>query len=457
MLLQVLLVAVVYLREASAQSSLLVLVSPGPPPVPNISQPHRKPTVPDTLSPNGARQQYLLGLELADRYPQVFNQLAFNFSEHETGQFRALAKSSGVTRASAQALLQGLLRNRKGPQVSVTNPEVFAPPFRYHVMDSLNSSTLPTDLLLGTVLSYSQLAYNLLGEFEAACEEAARDLASYSRENFKAFADLPLPADDYIMPWLASTEAPDLEDYLLYYHFVAASRASKREAVIEETRFQQLRKIALLNLTSQISDESRRLSRLKTKEVYTELKKLGNHSTEHPAVRNASVMHLSDDQFVSVMAHLQMTSTECLASLIRQKNFAETEACRGFPPYSSTIVFEFLSDNNSELQLRILYNGQVYTGFTKSRVQSHAWSSVDAQLRQALFVSDEEYYCLALRKSSSLSQKLMLAFLFTCIVVLGAALLVYMRTHLAGKYRLIELKYKESNRRIYFATNRSID
>ena len=459
MLLAILFVSL-FFQASHAQSSLLILVSPGPPLVPNITHPHRKPIIPDMLSANGARQQYTLGLELSSRYQKVFEKLAFNFSFGESSTFRAFSKSGGVARASAQALLQGLLSKRKGPQVSVLNPEVFTPPYINHVMDKLNSSTLPQDLLVGKVVSYSEQGYNLLGEFEATCEEVFQYLETHSRETFKTYKDLPLP-DNYIMPWVPPTEKPDLEDYFLYYHFVAASRANKRDPIVEEARYQTLRKIALLNLTSQISEQSRRVSRLKTKEIYTELKKLGNHTTAKPTVKNVSVMHLTDDQFITVMDQLKMTSTDCLADLLRAKSSEELANCQSYPPYSSTIVFEFLSaqdgQKKADLKLRILYNGKVYAGFSDPPEEAPVWESVDEQLRQALFVSDEEYYCQALRKAGTLSQKLMLSFMFFCIVLLGAALLVYMTTNLSSKHQMIEEKYKEFNRRMYFATSRSID
>ena len=434
------------IHQISAQNSILILVSPGPP----TSLPYNTALnyVPDVLSPNGARQQYILGLYFLARYKSIFSKEGgFNFTFGGSESFDAYSGSSLRLRSSAQAFLQGLMKNQVGDQVTGKDQTVYSPPYIDGVPDGLGRESLPGDMMQGMISTNSERNFTLLDYFDDYCKSAREDIDreydSFCIENSNL-----VKQEDFDMNWLKSGEISKFKDYLTHYHHVASYMINEAMPnIIDRLKFLTLSRAAMLTHIAGISESTTRQSKLKVMDVYEEMKKFIEKTESDERSPRASVMHLTEEQFATAMVLMQMTNRDCVKEMIMNHTQTEDEeglGCMGFPPYSSSITFEFMDSK----AVNMLYNGKKVRSFgdiTEFKNKMMEWINEN----------DEEYYCEGLLRKGSLWDSLLLIILLLSIAFMGTSILFYLRTRLDIKCYNVERSYIQKARQIQIRTTQN--
>lgn len=326
---------------------------------PNKSIPEEATLGEMTLTGNGKRQHYLLGLDLKRRYSTLFSKLK------ET-DIEALASSSARTQDSALSQLLAIFPFGTGKMISGDMSQAYwLPPFEGIQADSnLDSYALPKGLNPMVISIDSKLVDDMFNpdSGKLSCPNSFAKFKKYEKEIHKKFKPQIEPVLKYLDDAGFSTQEmfnkpswdldsvgtidSELRAWENYY--------GKKYDKIPEEAFAKLRLLHSLKFTSQFEDED--IRRVRT----------------HRLAQNilAGMQNFVDDKkdkkiFRSLVGHDTglhsftighgLSSSDCI--LKRIKGETVDTVCEDSPDFTSTYLYELAKDEANNFYVRILYNG----------------------------------------------------------------------------------------------------
>lgn len=441
-----------------AQSVLVSFVFSG---IPRVSQnaslidDPKQSRLEDELSENGARQQFSLGLEYNKRYPSVFSNPRILTDK----KIRLMAASDNVPMASSQALARGLVLNKAGPELSNPFPSTWNPPYRSLHRDLIRDSVLPDSMALLGSESFQMNGLLILYDLDRYCPRVTTTMAE-KLQRYEQYTQVSL---DQLATVLNIQEVRKRYLMLLNaHHYIEANLRNSGsipfefESISEQDR-QLIRRGALLHYLGKIDDSALQIARLLTKDLYLivdsftkDLKGSLNQSQTR-----ALIVHPEEENFIMMMNFLNITSRDCNEKIFSNKSNQINSTCESFPPYTSSINFEFYfgsTDNLAEEQwyVKANYNGESIPICSSPFHEECPILPFKKALKQSLWSANEEYYCDLnfLNNSDKKGQTYLLAWMFVAIFILLVAISAYFITKTSIKIDAIQMIYK--NKQCYF-------
>lgn len=417
-----------------SQMAVISIVYSGIPRIkntPKISRDLRTDRLSGDVTETGSRQQYSLGLEYLKRYASVYN----NSNLLKNNNLLMLTKSSKLDISSSQSLGRALTLNKKGPELSNTNPTTWDPPYRASALQKQvnGDSALPKNMAILGSRSFQMSGMLVSDDIDKYCPRASSSIEE-KQQKFEALTQGPM---SQLLLNLNITDFQASKRFIMFqnlHHYLEATLRNTGSLPHEYKKLtsdhkERIKRAAILTYLGSFDDSSLPLIRLKTKDIFSKIHQVlkGFPETGLPEDQTkAVIIHPGEDNFITMMGLTNLTSRECNRDLISPDNIkASNTSCENFPDYSSSINFEFYYGKAESMDMdgwyvKANYNGATFKICKSSNSDICLLPQFISELRHSLWSANEEYYCdmAYLTSQEKKSQTYLIAWMFISIFIL---------------------------------------
>lgn len=317
------------------------------------------------IMPNGMRQQFALGKQIAKNYSDLFSTIKDPLSE-----LKIYTSNSESCVLSAQAHLLGIYPQNQGQKITSQNKDVLNPPFQF--LDVIQ----PGDDF-GIEKGYFPVAYSVrnssdddifMEDLMSTCSMLKRNTTIAYHENVKEFEKWEKNIFENLNKKLKS-EGFDPEFYFKKGEFGFEDIVDFWDSVtsyiyyfgqiykgMTDELYQSISAAASINKILFMNDKSKLYT---TKITDLVLKAMDNFEdkTSHPYKYIG--FSAGDTNIMSFLTSLGLTSIKCLKTKILSPS--PQSQCKLLPAFAGNLIFELnkpSSNKNNIYYVRMLYNGK---------------------------------------------------------------------------------------------------
>ena len=443
----------------ACQQAIFAIVSPGIPSIDTSVKPEYL-GVGDTISENGARQQYSLGIEFITRYLDAFNQI----DDKNKLRLKLITQSTPLVASSSQCFARGVLSTTPGQELTSLDPGTWDPPFEpSNAARNLGEKALPNSYALHSSLSFQMTKLYLLEDFKKYCKEVYDQLG----EKQKKYEELTYSTMNKIAGMVGLGNVASYKEFRTLFNYISAYNCTFGSppisyAMASSNYSDYLSRAAILSYLGGLDEYSMHIARLRTKEIYSAVKLMIEGLVGTPRKEQqttAQVIHSSTKTFVMMMNMLNLTSKKCNHDRLNEGQADVGTTCEGMPVPSSVIVFEIHRDmtmatDRGQWHVKAHYNGRYFSVCANELPGSKCMiDDFDRMIKYSMWSANEDYYCdLSLNDlDNQKADSYMLLWLFLATFLLLASISMFFIGRTVIKMAQVEIQYTKHQNVIHYA------
>ena len=345
------------------------------------------------LSPNGMRQQYILGREIQALFPVI--------QEIPLQHLTAITDPTNNITQSARSFYRGLLYNRMSQKVTGINSPTSAdaildPPYAGYDLNITSEYAIPEAFYPDPVNSYDNDDFITMSDFSVKCSGAFQEMLKsrvmYSRKSYKLINKLKERVTSDLR---VNATFNDLDAFETFYNVAIDFYLQNADFInnMNPQKLDLLRRATLINYYSQFSGDDKDGHKIFTTSLFSHLIKriqtdianvsIGNNTDGNGGQKSFEQIldliqdphlekdpegskyphfvsyHVDKQVFFALLNSYGLTNQQCNYDLIMDPNLVNN-TCKKFPLPSSSFILNISKyDNQSKTaKIRAYYNGE---------------------------------------------------------------------------------------------------